>query len=123
MPSSLIEVRSLVKVFRSRRTREALRGIDLDVAAGEAVGVIGRNGAGKSTLMLCIAGLLRPTSGAVRIDGLAPEDLAVRARLGFVPERPRFTGAATGRQLLEYFAWTSRDARASRRLDLRTRAR
>ncbi|MEQ8587190.1 MAG: ABC transporter ATP-binding protein [Thalassobaculaceae bacterium] len=46
-----------------------LRGIDIDVAAGEAVGIVGPSGAGKSTLMMITAGLENPTAGSVRVAG------------------------------------------------------
>lgn len=48
---------------------QALFGIDLDVKAGEAVGVIGPNGAGKTTLMRVISGLIRPTRGSITMQG------------------------------------------------------
>src|SRR5262245_27165823 len=47
---------------------EALRGISLELQAGEAACVLGPSGSGKSTLMRCVAGLIEPTSGAVWID-------------------------------------------------------
>ena len=46
-----------------------LRGVDLQVAAGEAVGLVGPSGAGKSTLMMIAAGLETPTAGSVRVAG------------------------------------------------------
>ncbi|MBI5488323.1 MAG: ABC transporter ATP-binding protein [Deltaproteobacteria bacterium] len=52
--------------------REALRGIDLDVPAGTAIGLVGPNGAGKTTLMRLIVGLERPTSGSVELFGKTP---------------------------------------------------
>ncbi len=48
---------------------EALRGIDLRIEAGEAVGIVGRNGSGKTTLLRCIAGIYRPDSGSVEVNG------------------------------------------------------
>ncbi len=54
------------------RTVEALKGIDLQVQAGEMVGIIGRNGAGKSTLIKLLTGVLIPTAGSVDVLGLAP---------------------------------------------------
>ncbi|MGH9006116.1 MAG: ABC transporter ATP-binding protein [Acidimicrobiales bacterium] len=62
----------------------ALDGIDLDVAAGEIVGLIGPNGAGKSTLVNCVGGQLDPASGTVSLDGGTIDGLAPfrRARLG-----------------------------------------
>jgi len=65
----------------------ALRGLDLHIAHGEAVAVVGANGAGKSTLLLHLNGLLLPSQGEVRIDGLpvARATLArVRRNVGFV---------------------------------------
>ena len=52
---------------------EVLRGIDLDVGAGETVAVLGSNGVGKSTLNRTISGILRPRAGAIRFDGEAIE--------------------------------------------------
>ncbi|MCW5704511.1 MAG: ATP-binding cassette domain-containing protein, partial [Bradyrhizobium sp.] len=50
-------------------TFQALFGINLEVNAGEAVGVIGPNGAGKTTLMRVISGLIRPTKGSITMEG------------------------------------------------------
>jgi putative ABC transport system ATP-binding protein len=87
-----VEVRGLKKVFGSGSARvEALRGIDLRVARGEFVAVMGPSGSGKSTLLHLIGGLDAPTDGSVRVGG---EDLAAlnddrltllrRRRIGFV---------------------------------------
>lgn len=68
---------------------EVLHGVDLDVAAGQIVAVLGRNGAGRSTLLRAIAGLL-PARGSVRIDGVdaaaMPPQQRARLGLGYVPE-------------------------------------
>jgi polar amino acid transport system ATP-binding protein len=82
----MIEVRDLHKSFGDL---EVLRGIDLEVAAGEVVCVIGPSGSGKSTLLRCVNLLEAPTSGTVIVDGVEltdPEcDLdAVRRRIGMV---------------------------------------
>ncbi len=59
----------LDKVTKSFGAIHALNGVDLSIAPGEAVGLMGDNGAGKSTLMRIIAGNFRPTSGEIRIEG------------------------------------------------------
>lgn len=65
---------------------EVLRGVGLQIDAGEVVGLLGPNGAGKSTLLRAISGLLRPSAGSVRFNGqsLVGKDPALVARLGLV---------------------------------------
>lgn len=100
-----VRIRALRKSFRSfRRTQEVLHGIDLDLAPGEVVGLIGPNGAGKTTLMSCLLGFLHPDSGEIAIDGKSNDDLDVRRRTGFVPERMNFDRRATGWEFLRYMA-------------------
>ncbi|MEW1611584.1 MULTISPECIES: ATP-binding cassette domain-containing protein [unclassified Streptomyces] len=76
-----------------RRGRiEALRRVTLTVAPGETVALMGRNGAGKSTLLGALVGMAEPTSGSVRVGGLAPARTGPRAmirRVGLVPQEPR----------------------------------
>src|SRR5688500_13176647 len=102
----MIRARDLRKSFRTtvRREQEVLKGIDLDVAPGEVVGLIGPNGAGKTTLMSCLLGFLHPGTGTITIDDRPNDDLDVRRRTGFVPERMNFSRAETGRAFLRYMA-------------------
>ncbi|MEV6761384.1 ATP-binding cassette domain-containing protein [Streptomyces sp. NPDC051105] len=85
----LAEVRSLAV----RRDRvDALCGVDLTVASGETVALMGRNGAGKSTLLGALVGLVEPGSGTVRVGGAVPHRTRPRdlVRLvGLVPQEPR----------------------------------
>jgi putative ABC transport system ATP-binding protein len=67
----MIQVRGLRKIFQvGEVTVEALRGVDLDVAHGEFLAVVGPSGSGKSTLFNILGGLAAPTSGEILIDGV-----------------------------------------------------
>lgn len=81
-----IEISRLTKTYGG--DVHALNGIDLDVPTG-MYGLLGSNGAGKTTLMRVLAGLLRPTSGTVRVGGhditTADGRLAVHRVLGYLP--------------------------------------
>ena len=72
-----ISLRGVTKAFGAK---PVLRGIDLDVAAGESMVVIGGSGTGKSVLLKCILGLLRPDSGSILIDGRETVGLSGRER-------------------------------------------
>ena len=65
----------------------ALRGIDLDVDAGEFLAIAGPNGGGKTTLLRLALGLERPTHGTVRLFGEPPDRFRDRARLGYLAQR------------------------------------
>jgi zinc transport system ATP-binding protein len=64
-----------------------LDGVDLAVAPGEFVALVGANGSGKSTLLRVLLGLAEPGAGEVRLFGEAPRHFADRGRLGYVPQR------------------------------------
>ncbi|MEU5179125.1 ATP-binding cassette domain-containing protein [Streptomyces longwoodensis] len=88
-PAAVAEVRSLA-VRRGRV--EALRRVDLTVAPGETVALMGRNGAGKSTLLGTLVGLVEPSAGTVRVGGAVPHRTPPRElvrRVGLVPQEPR----------------------------------
>lgn len=87
-----IELRQLTKVFRSGGADlPVLKRVDLQIAAEESVAILGPSGSGKSTLLALVAGLDRPTSGEILIDGqsvqaLSESELALlrRHKIGFV---------------------------------------
>ncbi|WP_353942300.1 ATP-binding cassette domain-containing protein [Streptomyces sp. HUAS MG91] len=76
-----------------RRGRiDALRHVELDVSPGEIVALMGRNGAGKSTLLSTLVGMIKPTTGSVRVDRLVPHRATPRdliRKVGLVPQEPR----------------------------------
>jgi branched-chain amino acid transport system ATP-binding protein len=94
-----------------------LRGVSLEVNAGELVGTIGPNGAGKSTLLMTIAGVRRPTSGQIFYDGESitkkrPEEI-VSAGISIVPERRRIFTRLTVHENLQLGTTVRRDRTAA----------
>ncbi|HMA89937.1 MAG TPA: ABC transporter ATP-binding protein [Burkholderiales bacterium] len=67
--------------------RLVLAGVDLDLAAGESLGLVGLNGAGKTTLIKCLLDLCGHDSGAIELFGLRNDEPRARQRLAYVPER------------------------------------
>jgi ABC-2 type transport system ATP-binding protein len=78
----------------------ALAGVDLTVAPGELVGLIGANGAGKSTLMKIACGLVRPTAGTATVCGVPARTREARRNLGYLAELFRFPGWSTASEVL-----------------------
>ena len=98
MSAAAIEAIGLQKTYFGafgRRPQRALCQVDLQVPRGEAYGLIGPNGAGKTSFIKLILSVVRPTGGRVRVLGGDPEDPAVRARIGYLPERLELPGPAT----------------------------
>ncbi|MDK1373741.1 MULTISPECIES: ABC transporter ATP-binding protein [unclassified Sinorhizobium] len=83
-----------------------VRDVSFTLRAGETVALAGHNGAGKTTLIKLMLGLIRPTTGAVRVLGEDPAtgDFAVRQRLGYLPESVSFNMALSGRETLRFYA-------------------
>lgn len=80
--------------------------VDLEIAPGSFVGLIGHNGAGKSTCLKMLMGLLRPTEGSVEVQGVdvVAEPLVARQQIGAVPEEPALYPYLTAREFLEFVA-------------------
>lgn len=102
--SSAIELRHLSKTFPGGQA-PALDDVDLCVPRGGFFGILGPNGAGKTTLMSVLAGLLKPSSGTVRIDGRngLAERAAIKRILGIVPQEPAIYPTLTARENLDFF--------------------
>jgi ABC-2 type transport system ATP-binding protein len=97
----------------------ALSGVDLEVADGEAFGLVGANGAGKTTLIRCMLDLTAPDSGTVSIFGVSARRPQARARLAYVPERfvpPHYLRGGEFLSSLSHLAGVPYDAERARRL-------
>jgi len=117
-PEPLLHVSGLTAAYRGLRV---LHGIDIEVATGEIVAVMGANGAGKSTLLRAIAGQM-PTGGAIRFAGLDLADLPAHRinRLGavLVPEGRRLFGGLSVEDNLRLGAYARRGPDRFKPLDL-----
>ena len=99
----MIAVHDLVKRYG---TFTAVDGVTLEVPSGEIHGFLGPNGAGKTTTIRMIAGLLKPTSGRILVNGhdLAAAPERAKASLGFIPDRPFIYEKLTAGEFLRFHA-------------------
>ncbi len=99
----MIEAVDLTKLYEKF---PAVQGLSFTVRAGEVMGLVGSNGAGKTTTLRCLAGIIPPTQGQIRIDGhdIATEPLAAKGRLAFIADEPRLFDYLTVRQHLNFVA-------------------
>jgi heme exporter protein A len=111
----LVSARGLAKSFG---VVPVLRGVDLDVARGEVVAILGPNGTGKSTLLRLVAGIVRPGGGRLRVLGAevrpGPPDPLVLGRLGYLGHEPLIYRDLTPRENLDFFASFTVGDRAAR---------
>ncbi|MBI4820192.1 MAG: ABC transporter ATP-binding protein [Deltaproteobacteria bacterium] len=93
----------LVELAKSYGDKRALDGVTLSVQPGEIFGYLGRNGAGKTTTLSILAGLVRPTSGTVRVLGfdVVEQAIEVKKRIGYVPESGAVFEKLTPRESLQ----------------------
>lgn len=97
------------------RPRPVLRGIELALPAGEALGLVGPNGSGKSTLLALAAGLFTPRQGTLEVFGQPATSRAARARVGHVADGFPFPPELGARAVLELFGALAGLARSERR--------
>ena len=109
-----IDLSDITKTYRRRV--HALRGIEMRIHRGEIFGLLGPNGAGKSTLVKIIMTIVRPLRAEGTVLGRPIGHKPTLARIGYLPEHPRFVPYLTGRQTLEFYA-------AMAKVDRRTRKR
>ncbi|MCR4315787.1 MAG: ABC transporter ATP-binding protein [Planctomycetes bacterium] len=106
-PQKTIVVASkLTKVFRDffyRLRFPAVQGLDLEIRKGDVFGLLGPNGSGKTTTIKILLGLISATSGSCSILGRSPRDVAVKARIGFLPEESYFHRFLSAEETLNFY--------------------
>jgi ABC-2 type transport system ATP-binding protein len=123
----IIQTQELRKTYRppfSRVGKTALDGLSIDVKRGEIFGLVGPNGSGKTTTLKLLLGLIKPTSGSISIFGRGPRDVAVKQRIGFLPDGPYFYDHLNSYEVLDFYGKlfgydkAQRDARKEELLDM-----
>lgn len=102
----VITARGLVKTFKDfwgRPKARAVDGVDIEIRRGEVFGLLGPNGSGKSTTIKLLLGLLRPTRGHIEVFGRAPDDVATKERIGYLPEESYLYRYFTPGETLNFF--------------------
>ena len=101
--SPVIETRGLAKTYNGT---QALKSLDLQVPQHSIFGFLGPNGAGKTTTIKLLLGLMRPTAGSATVFGLdsVKQSEDIRARVGYLPQEPRFYDYLTAREVLRFTA-------------------
>jgi ABC-type multidrug transport system ATPase subunit len=97
----MLEVQNLIKKYGKQN---AVNDITFDLQGGEVVGLLGPNGAGKSTTMKCIVGLLRKTSGEIRIGGYDHLSVEAKRLFSYIPETPYVYDLLTVEEHLQFVA-------------------
>lgn len=102
-----IRIERLTKTFKpgwpGQTPPKVLSDVSFSVGCGEIFGFLGPNGAGKTTTLKVLLGLSEATSGSVEILGKPPSDVAVRRRVGFLPESPYFYDYLTAEEFLAFY--------------------
>jgi ABC-2 type transport system ATP-binding protein len=106
--NAVVEIKDLRVEYPSRelgqRTKVAVNGLSLKVAAGEVFGFLGPNGAGKTTTMNVLLGFVNPTSGSASIFGVDVQQPIARQRIGYLPELTYYYKFLNAEELLRFYA-------------------
>lgn len=117
-----MNVSNLKKTYRKGGLRSkpvyALKGVSFQIPAGTITGFLGANGAGKTTSIKCILDLAFPDEGEIQYFGKTGLTSDVKARIGFLPERPYFYEYLSGREFLKFYGDLTADFKAA---DLKTK--
>ncbi len=114
---ALLEYRDLTKIYRDR---PAVRNINLDINAGRIVGLLGPNGSGKTTLLKMTSGILAPSGGSIKIDGMEI-GAQTKAIVSYLPERSYLDEGMNANGVIKYFADFYEDFETERAYDMLNR--
>lgn len=104
-PSAVV-VQGLTKIFKDFWGRPKARAVDnisFEVRQGEIFGLLGPNGSGKSTTVKLLLGLLYPTKGHIRVFGQSPRNVAIKSRIGYLPEESYLYRYLNAGETLDFF--------------------
>lgn len=113
---AVLECKALSKQYREIA---ALDAIDLSLEAGQIIGLLGPNGSGKTTLIKLANGLIKPTSGQILIEGMAP-CVETKAKVAYLPDRNFLPEYMSTAQLLDYYQDFFVDFDRKRAIDMLT---
>jgi ABC-2 type transport system ATP-binding protein len=102
----VVEAVGLTKIFKdfwNRPKARAVNGLNLQIRKGEVFGLLGPNGSGKSTTIKMILGLLYPTRGELRVFGQDPQNVAIKSRIGYLPEETYLYKYLTAAETLDFY--------------------
>src|SRR6059058_3312937 len=102
----IVAVRGLTKVFKDfwgRPKARAVDNVDFEVRPGEVFGLLGPNGSGKSTTVKLLLGLLYPTKGHIEVFGHSPRHVAIKSRIGYLPEESYLYRYLNSVETLDFF--------------------
>lgn len=102
----VVQTAGLCKNFKDfwRRSRvQAVKDLNIEIEPGAIFGLLGPNGSGKTTTIKMLLGLLYPTKGRISIFGKAPSDVAVKSRIGFLPEESYLYRFLVAHETLDYY--------------------
>ncbi len=103
---AVLELRGVSKTFRDfwlRPRVKAVQDVDLVARRGEVIGLLGPNGSGKTTTIKMILGLLNPTAGQIAVLGKRPSDVALKHKIGYLPEESNLYRFLNAGETLDFY--------------------
>lgn len=112
--SNLVEIKELGKCYGKKKV---MNNLSLSLESGRIVGILGSNGSGKSTLIKMMAGVLKPTSGQITINGY-PVGVNTKKIVSYLPERTYLNPSMKVKEAVDYFADFYEDFSKQKALDM-----